>query len=71
MTYPNYSPVSPEEIDKRLKCDPEIMGLNFRVYSGRAFCLHALGKDTHRYVQKITAHKEVDVMEDLDNGKPP
>ncbi|KAK4401649.1 Calmodulin-like protein 30 [Sesamum angolense] len=24
MTYPNSSPVSPEEIDKRLRCDPEI-----------------------------------------------
>lgn len=24
MTYPNSSPVSPDEIDKRLKCDPEI-----------------------------------------------
>lgn len=24
MTYPNSSPVSPEEIDKRLKCDPEV-----------------------------------------------
>lgn len=23
------------------------------------------------YVQKITACKEIDVMEDLDNGKPP
>lgn len=23
------------------------------------------------YVQKITARKDIDVMEDLDNGKPP
>ncbi|KAI3827993.1 hypothetical protein L1987_02082 [Smallanthus sonchifolius] len=25
----------------------------------------------HSYVQKITARKDIDVMEDLDNGKPP
>jgi len=27
--------------------------------------------DVTGYVQKITARKDIDVMENLDNGKPP
>lgn len=43
MTYPDSSPVSPEEIDRRLRCDPqvEVRFLLFRIVDGRiilCFC---------------------------------
>ncbi|GER28979.1 protein disulfide-isomerase SCO2 [Striga asiatica] len=91
MTYPNSSPVSLEEIDKRLNCDPEIMDCKPMVYEWTGKCrscqgtglvsyYNKKGKETIckcipclgiGYVQKITARTEIDVMEDLDNGKPP
>ncbi|XP_073272334.1 uncharacterized protein [Primulina huaijiensis] len=91
MTYPNSSPVSPEEIEKRLKCDPEIQDCKPMVYEWTGKCrscqgtglvsyYNKRGKETIckcipclgvGYVQKITARNDIDVMEDLDNGKPP
>ncbi|KAK6916451.1 hypothetical protein RJ641_019312 [Dillenia turbinata] len=114
MTYPNSSPVSPEEIDKRLHCDPEIQDCKEVVYEwtgkcrscqGSGFvsyynkrgkeitckCIPCLGigilmpfllklppspgscsqPQDSGYVQKITTRKDIEVMEDLDNGKPP
>ncbi|XP_016441806.1 protein disulfide-isomerase SCO2 isoform X1 [Nicotiana tabacum] len=93
MTYPNTSPVSPEEIDRRLRCDPQIEDCKEVVYEWTGKCrscqgtgfvsyYNKRGKETickcipcqgigTSYVQKITARKDIDVMEDLDNGKPP
>ncbi|KAK6159344.1 hypothetical protein DH2020_006658 [Rehmannia glutinosa] len=91
MTYPNSSPVSPEEIDARLRCDPVTQDCKPMVYewtgkcrscqgSGLVSYYNKRGKETIckcipcqgiGYVQKITARKDIDVMEDLDNGKPP
>ncbi|EEF43697.1 protein disulfide-isomerase SCO2 [Ricinus communis] len=90
MTYPDSKPVSPEEIDKRLRCDPEIQDCREVVYewtgkcrscqgSGYVSYFNKRGKETIckcvpclgiGYVQKITARKDIGVMEDLDNGKP-
>ncbi|CAI0556955.1 unnamed protein product [Linum tenue] len=132
MSYPNTKPVTPEEIDKRLRCDTEIEASkvprtckaeNFYVLrhnrvngvsmvpvcefhfwncriAGKWFmnglesagvakgqgmsviltregrrlsanaCL-AKGSINVGYVQKITARKDIEVMENLDNGKPP
>ncbi|KAK7362642.1 hypothetical protein VNO77_04760 [Canavalia gladiata] len=91
MTYPDSSPVSPEVIDKRLQCDPEIEDCKEVVYewtgkcrscqgSGYASYYNKRGKEVTckcipcmgiGYVQKITARKDIDLMEDLENGKPP
>ncbi|XP_054777009.1 protein disulfide-isomerase SCO2 [Prosopis cineraria] len=91
MTYPDSSPVSAEEIDKRLRCDPQVEDCKEVVYewtgkcrscqgSGYVSYYSKRGKATTckcipcmgiGYVQKITARKDIDVMEDLDNGKPP
>ncbi|KAK1418224.1 hypothetical protein QVD17_27373 [Tagetes erecta] len=91
MTYPDTSPVSPEVIDRRLRCDPMIEDCNIVVYewtgkcrscqgSGYASYYNKRGKEVTckcipcqgiGYVQKITARQDIDVMEDLDNGKPP
>ncbi|CAI9104340.1 OLC1v1002988C1 [Oldenlandia corymbosa var. corymbosa] len=91
MTYPDTKPVSPEEIDRRLRCDPEIQDCKEVVYewtgkcrscqgSGYVSYYSKRGKETIckcipclgiGYVQKITARKDIDVMEDIDNGKPP
>ncbi|KAK6136873.1 hypothetical protein DH2020_029385 [Rehmannia glutinosa] len=92
MTYPNSSPVSPEEVDARLRCDPVTQDCKPMVYewtgkcrscqgSGLVSYYNKRGKETickcipcqgiAGYVQKITARKDIDVMEDLDNGKPP
>ncbi|CAK9143931.1 unnamed protein product [Ilex paraguariensis] len=91
MTYPDTSPVSPDEIDQRLRCDPKIEDCYDVVYEwtgkcrscqGSGFvsyynkrgkeitckCIPCLGIG---YVQKITTRTDIDVMEDLDNGKPP
>ncbi|KAB2635832.1 protein disulfide-isomerase SCO2-like [Pyrus ussuriensis x Pyrus communis] len=91
MTYPNTSPVSVEEIDRRLRCDPVLEDCKEVVYEWTGKCNSCQGsgfvsyynkrrKETVRkcvpcqgigYVQKITARKDIEVMEDLDNGKPP
>lgn len=91
MTYPDSSPVSPEEIDRRLRCDPKVEDCKEVVYEwtgkcrscqGSGFvsyynkrgkeiickCIPCLGIG---YVQKITARDDIEVMESLDNGKPP
>ncbi|XP_022982746.1 protein disulfide-isomerase SCO2 [Cucurbita maxima] len=90
MTYPDSSPVPPEEIDRRLQCDPQVEDCKEVVYEwtgkcrscqGSGFvsyyskrgreitckCIPCLGVG---YVQKITARKDIELMEDLDNGKP-
>ncbi|KAA8536195.1 hypothetical protein F0562_028673 [Nyssa sinensis] len=91
MTYPDSSPVSPEEIDRRLRCDPQFQDCKEVVYEWTGKCrscqgsgfvsyYNKRGKDVIckcipclgiGYVQKITARKDIDIMEDLDNGKPP
>ncbi|CAI0556953.1 unnamed protein product [Linum tenue] len=125
MSYPNTKPVTPEEIDKRLRCDTEIEASevprtckaeNFYVLrhnrvngvsmvpvfemipdcrevvyewtgkcrscqgSGDVSYFNKRGKEIIckcvpcqgiGYVQKITARKDIEVMENLDNGKPP
>ncbi|XWS68017.1 hypothetical protein CRYUN_Cryun04dG0054200 [Craigia yunnanensis] len=91
MTYPDSSPVTPEEIDKRLECDPEIEDCKEVVYEWTGECRSCQGTGLVSYynkrgkeiickcipclgigyVQKITARKDIEVMEDLDNGKPP
>ncbi|XVF45151.1 hypothetical protein PTKIN_Ptkin02bG0182000 [Pterospermum kingtungense] len=91
MTYPDSSPVTPEEIDKRLQCDPEIEDCKEVVYEWIGECRSCQGTGLVSYynkrgkeiickcipclgvgyVQKITARKDIEVMEDLDNGKPP
>uniref|UniRef100_A0A2P2IKB9 Uncharacterized protein MANES_07G082700 n=1 Tax=Rhizophora mucronata TaxID=61149 RepID=A0A2P2IKB9_RHIMU len=91
MTYPDSKPVSSEEIDKRLRCDPEVQDCREVVYEWTGKCrscqgsgfvsyYNKRGKETIckcvpclgiGYVQKITAREEIDVMEDLGNGKPP
>lgn len=91
MTYPDSSPVSAEEIDRRLSCDPEIEDCKEVVYEWTGKCrscqgtglfsyYNKRGKETVckcipclgiGYVQKITTRKDIEVMEDLDNGKPP
>ncbi|XP_028765815.1 LOW QUALITY PROTEIN: protein disulfide-isomerase SCO2 [Neltuma alba] len=90
MTYPDSSPVSADEIDKRLRCDPQVEDCKEVVYEWTGMCrsCHGSGYVTYYnkrgkstsckcipcmgigYVQKITARKDIDVMEDLDNGKP-
>ncbi|MED6111886.1 hypothetical protein PIB30_056424 [Stylosanthes scabra] len=84
MTYPDSSPVSPDEIDKRLQCDPNIEDCKEVVYewtgkcrscqgSGYVSYYNKRGKEVTckcipcmgiGYVQKITARKDIDVMED-------
>ncbi|XP_023754706.1 protein disulfide-isomerase SCO2 [Lactuca sativa] len=91
MTYPDTSPVSPDVIDRRLRCDPLIEDCKEVVYewtgrcrscqgSGYASYYNKRGREVTckcipcqgiGYVQKITARKDIDVMEDLENGKPP
>ncbi|CAL5213172.1 unnamed protein product [Lathyrus oleraceus] len=90
MGYPGSSPVSPEEIDERLKCNPKFEDCKEVVYewtgkcrscqgSGYVSYYNKRGKEVTckcipcmgiGYVQKITARKDIDLMEDLDNGKP-
>ncbi|KAL7002812.1 hypothetical protein U1Q18_003970 [Sarracenia purpurea var. burkii] len=91
MTYPESFPVSPEEIDRRLRCDPQVQDCKEMVYEWTGKCrscqgsgfvsyYNKRGKEVFckcipclgiGYVQKITARKDIEVMEDLDNGKPP
>uniref|UniRef100_A0A7N0T3D6 Protein disulfide-isomerase SCO2 n=1 Tax=Kalanchoe fedtschenkoi TaxID=63787 RepID=A0A7N0T3D6_KALFE len=88
MTYPDTSPVSPEEIERRLQCDPKVEDCKEVVYewtgkcrscqgSGYVSYYSKRGKETIckcipcqgiGYVQKITARKDIEVMEDLDNS---
>lgn len=90
MTYPDSSPVSSQEIDQRLQCDPKLEDCKEVVYewtgkcrscqgSGYVSYYNKRGKEVTckcipcmgiGYVQKITARKDIDLMEDLDNGKP-
>lgn len=90
MTYPDSKPVPPEEIDKRLSCDPEVEDCREVVYEWTGKCrscqgsgfvsyYNKRGKEVTckcfpclgiGYVQKITARKDIAVMEELDNGKP-
>lgn len=89
MTYPDTSPVSPDVIDRRLRCDPLIEDCKEVVYewtgkcrscqgSGYVSYYNKRGKEVAckcipcqgiGYVQKITARKDIDLMEDLDDGK--
>ncbi|KAF8410053.1 hypothetical protein HHK36_002573 [Tetracentron sinense] len=91
MTHPDSSPVSPDEIDRRLRCDPQSEDCKAMVYEWTGKCrscqgsgfvsyYNKRGKETIckcvpclgiGYVQKITARTDIEVMEDLDNGKPP
>ncbi|KAK4437880.1 protein disulfide-isomerase SCO2 [Sesamum alatum] len=52
MTYPNSSPVSPEEIDKRLKCDPEIQDCKPMVYEWTGKCRSCQGTGLVSYYNK-------------------
>ncbi|XP_030944814.1 protein disulfide-isomerase SCO2 [Quercus lobata] len=91
MTYPDSSPVPPEVVDQRLRCNPVFEDCKEVVYewtgkcrscqgSGLVSYYNKRGKETIckcipcqgiGYVQKITARTDIEVMEDLDNGKPP
>lgn len=91
MTYPDSSPVSLDEIDRRLRCDPKIEDCSEVAYEWTGKCRSCQGSGlvdyyTKRgkkiickcvpclgigYVQKMTVRKDIDVMEDLDNWKPP
>ncbi|CAM8971736.1 hypothetical protein QQ045_028712 [Rhodiola kirilowii] len=88
MTYPDTSPVSSDEIERRLQCDPKTMDCKEVVYewtgkcrscqgSGYVSYYNKRGKETIckcipcqgiGYVQKITARKDIEVMEDIDNS---
>ncbi|KAF5727251.1 protein disulfide-isomerase SCO2 [Tripterygium wilfordii] len=88
MTYPDSNPVPPDEIDRRLNCDPQVQDCKEVVYewtgkcrscqgSGYVSYYNKRGKEITckcipclgvGYVQKITARKDIEVMEDLDNG---
>lgn len=90
MTYPDSSPVAPEEIDRRLRCDPQVEDCKEVVYEWTGKCrscqgtgfvsyYNKRGKETIckcipclgiGYVQKITSRNDIEVMEDLENGKP-
>ncbi|KAJ7967455.1 protein disulfide-isomerase SCO2 [Quillaja saponaria] len=91
MTYPDSSPVPPDEIERRLQCDPKTEDCKEVVYEWTGKCRSCQGSGFVNYynkrgkaitckcipcmgvgyVQKITARKDIYVMEDLDNGKPP
>ncbi|KAL3350592.1 hypothetical protein AABB24_023161 [Solanum stoloniferum] len=83
MTYPDSSPCSPEEIDRRLQCDPIIEDCKQVVYEWTGKCrscqgtglvsyYNKKGKETicKCYVQKITLRTDIDVMVDLDDNPP-
>ncbi|KAK9677825.1 hypothetical protein RND81_11G170000 [Saponaria officinalis] len=91
MTFPESSPVSSDEIDRRLRCDPKIEDCKTVLYewtgkcrscqgSGYVSYYNKRGKETTckcipcqgiGYVQKITARSNIDLMEDLDDWRPP
>lgn len=84
MTYPNTTPVSPDEIDRRLQCDPQTEDCKVVVYEWTGKCrscqgtgyvsyYNKRGKETTckcipclgiGFVQKITARKDFESMED-------
>ncbi|KAB5541336.1 hypothetical protein DKX38_014310 [Salix brachista] len=83
MTYPDSKPVPPEEIDKRLRCDPEVevphecsSESNFwNCRIAEKWFMSGLESvevaKVQGYVQKITARKDIAVMDELDNGSHP
>ncbi|KAG6498113.1 hypothetical protein ZIOFF_046022 [Zingiber officinale] len=52
MTYPNSSPVSPEEIDRRLQCDPDIEDCKEVVYEWTGKCRSCQGTGFVSYYNK-------------------
>ncbi|GLU03199.1 hypothetical protein SLE2022_204090 [Rubroshorea leprosula] len=52
MTYPDSSPVSPEEIDKRLQCDPEVQDCKEVVYEWTGQCRSCQGSGYVSYYNK-------------------
>ncbi|XP_022896807.1 protein disulfide-isomerase SCO2-like isoform X3 [Olea europaea var. sylvestris] len=52
MTYPGSSPVSPEEIDKRLRCEPEIEDCKPMVYEWTGVCRSCQGTGLVSYYNK-------------------
>ncbi|XP_010269411.1 PREDICTED: protein disulfide-isomerase SCO2 [Nelumbo nucifera] len=91
MTYPDSSPVLPEEIDRRLQCNPRVENCKQVVYEWTGKCRRCQGSGFVSYynkrgkeiickcipclgigyVHKVTTRKDIEVMEDLDNGKAP
>lgn len=91
MAYPDTSPVTPEEIDRRLQCDPIVEDCREVVYEWTGKCRSCQGTGYASYynkrgrevtckcipclgigyVQKITARKDIELMEDLDYEEPP
>ncbi|KAL9244988.1 hypothetical protein vseg_018699 [Gypsophila vaccaria] len=91
MTFPESTPVSSDEIDRRLRCDPKTEDCKTVVYEWTGKCrscqgsgfvsyYNKRGKETTckcipcqgiGYVQKITARSNIDLMENLDDGRPP
>lgn len=91
MTYPDSSPVPPEEVDRRLRCNPKVEDCKEVMYEWTGKCRSCQGSGLFSYynkrgkeiickcipcmgigyVQKITTRKDIEVMEDLDNEKPP
>nr|XP_016449881.1 PREDICTED: protein disulfide-isomerase SCO2-like [Nicotiana tabacum] len=52
MTYPDTSPVSPEEIDRRLRCDPVIEDCKEVVYEWTGKCRSCQGTGLVSYYNK-------------------
>ncbi|KAM7470664.1 hypothetical protein LguiA_008847 [Lonicera macranthoides] len=52
MTYPDSSPVSPDEIDKRLSCDPQIEDCKPVVYEWTGKCRSCQGSGLVSYYNK-------------------
>ncbi|XP_074275433.1 uncharacterized protein LOC141599348 [Silene latifolia] len=91
MTCPDTTPCSPDEIDRRLRCDPNIEDCRPVVYEWTGKCRSCQGsgyvsyfnkrrKETIckcvpcqgiGYVRKITARSDIDLMENLDDQRPP
>ncbi|KAG5581568.1 hypothetical protein H5410_052195 [Solanum commersonii] len=52
MTYPDTSPVSPDEIDRRLHCDPQIQDCKEVVYEWTGKCRSCQGTGFVSYYNK-------------------
>ncbi|CAH8372822.1 unnamed protein product [Eruca vesicaria subsp. sativa] len=52
MTYPNTSPVSPDEIDRRLQCDPVVEDCKEVVYEWTGKCRSCQGSGSVSYYKK-------------------
>ncbi|XP_057488129.1 protein disulfide-isomerase SCO2-like isoform X2 [Actinidia eriantha] len=52
MTHPNSSPVSPEEIDRRLRCDPQVEDCKEVVYEWTGKCRSCQGSGFVSYYNK-------------------